>query len=504
MKGWQANRIIDRIRKTDVIYYCLLMVAVLDFLLIVFENRIDFVVNAWSLIPTVLFFGIAIVKTKTKTTKQLLILGSIMVLWFLIVQLIHQQQGLKVRPIGVFSSVYLLALPFASIAKDGESCKGLKLYMGFFFAGLIVILVLAGLLVIDQVPFFLKSDVFLYNSGISIMVHPSQLGGLLVAGIGFAFTAFSITKRMQIKVALVIMIILMFIVLALTKCNAAIWMAYLVSAGCVFVLINKGGYIRFIAGVMAAIIIIVVAFLINQLVFVWHWDMYKEKAETPSSQYHQIKVDEKQADRSLPDMFHQTVAGIGSICANRERYKAMQPVVARKASTSVSLLSTAKSLSAFQRQLWALPTLNGRIPIWISFLENISQNKTVLLFGLDYSMYTLESININHPHTHNSWLEALSALGVPGFLMIFGITTISIWHVIAILFGKCYEAWKKCVALLVVGLFGVGFMEPHLFLGGHFLPGGNNLHPMDFSFFLCLGHMIEWRRLNTEHKKTIK
>ena len=36
-------------------------------------------------------------------------------------------------------------------------------------------------------------------------------------------------------------------------------------------------------------------------------------------------------------------------------------------------------------------------------------------------------------------------------------------------------------------------MEPHLFLGGHYLAERNSLHPSDFTFFLCLGYMIQWR-----------
>ena len=490
----------ERANQTNSLYYFLLIIAFLDFLLIILPNDLSTYQDKAMMIPNLLFIGTALLRDKTKETKKLFTLGAVMVVWYIIAQVLHHFAGLRVRPLSVFTSVYLVALPFASVACDGEEARGLKGYACLFGAGMIVVIGYACMVLVKHVPWFLENNVFFWVNGIYLVSHPSQMGGILLAGIFLALAMLCAVKQIALKVVLAVGCILLFAVLSMTICNAAIWMACMLLGVFVFLVINKGGVVRALAGLLVAVVVVAGAHQMSKGMLSWGWEQAFGTPIPKQLLGMQIMSPDTaiETDR-YQIVFPQAIASAGKVTFDTERLESLH---AFRSSPPVHMTGKRNQAAELLALSLKLPRLNGRTPLWIKAFNAIQQNPEVIIRGLDYTYYfMLDYDGTELTHMHNSWFEVLTALGLPGLLVVVLITIVAFWHVFAILFGKEYELWKKCIALLVVALMGVGAMEPHLFLGGHFLPDRNNLHPVDFTFFLSIGYLVEWRAMARKKRK---
>ena len=503
MKQRQQLDLRERANQTNSLYYFLLIIAFLDFLLIVLPNNLSTYQDKIMLIPNLLFISIVVLRDKTKVAKQVFTLGAIMFAWYTIAQLLHYFAGLRVRPFSVFTSVYLVALPFASVTQDGEQAKGLKGYASLYAAGMIGIIGYACMVLTKHVPWFLETYVHSWKNGIYLISHPSQMGGILLAGFFLALAMLCVVKSNMHKVILAFGLFLILAVLSMTMCKAAIWMACILFGVFIFLAISKGGLVRLITGLVVAVVVVTGARMISKGILSWGWE---QMFGTPMpEQYFTSQTLTDNTDIRMGDYqiyYPQTIASNGRIILDTGRLRAIQASGTNHSNRIIGKNNLAVDLQALSFQL---PRLNGRTPRWIQVFSAIGQKPEVIIRGTDYrSYFMLDYDGTEMAHMHNSWFEVLTALGLPGLLIVVFITIIAFWHVFAILFGREYELWKKCIALLVIALMGVGAMEPHLFLGGHFLPGGNNLHPIDFTFFLATGYLVEWRAVARKQKKKMQ
>lgn len=495
-----GSRLQEKTRELDASYWCLLAIALVDFLIIILGPYMDFYLDELLLIPCALFVSIILKREKSVTAKKLLLLGTIMCAWFIITQFLHHHWELQTRPVGMFFSVYLMALPFAALARDER--KGLKLYMSVFLAAMLVILFFTGLLMMKKVPSFWKTNIHFWWDGLIVMIHPSQLAAFLLIGIGFTLTMLSITKRLAFRVVWLVFLVLMSITLAMTKSHTVKWLMCLLYGVYCFLVISKGSVIRFVAGIAAAVIAFGCSYVASQEIIEWYdyKSGFKKRSELIQTdriihgrEQHEIVLTAKRYNQAVIENERGT--------ASQSWYGLVRTA---KAENNEEEVPAQRFSLRDTLEKW-LPYLNGRRRVWLNIYDVLKKDSRTIAYGTDYlNYYMINSIGIDYAHSHNSWLDVIVALGIPGFLIVALITAIAFWHVFIILFGKQYELWQKCIALLVVCLMAVGAMEPHLFLGGHYLAERNSLHPSDFTFFLCLGYMIQWRAADKASRNKLK
>lgn len=474
----------DNTRKMSASYWCLLAIGMVDFLVITLAPYLNFYLNEMYLIPSILYLGFVLKQQKTSTAKQVFWLSGSMCAWFLIAQLIHHCMGLQTRPFGAIASVQLVALTFAATAEDKR--RGLTLYMSVFLAGVFIVLCLAGLAIMNRVPVFLRNNAYFWKSGLIVMAHPSQLAGLLLIGIAFALVFFTISKKIIVKAALCAMIGFLTVTIAMTKCQAVIWvMSALYGAFCLFA-IYRGTFSRFVISVIVAVLIFGSTYAISQSIVRWYVSEQARRSMGAHVSTEQI-VCGSAADEAFMTANHEerNSAHFGNMRYLLRSAKAEENNEGEGKADRFSLRDT---LDRF------LPSFNGRKKVWLEIYDVLKKDPKTILFGTDYTnSYMMEHTGRNYAHAHNSWLEVLIGLGLPGLFIVFLVTAIAFWNVFIILFGNQYELWQKCIALLEICLMAIGAMEFHLFLSG--------LHPTDFTFFLCLGYMIQWRAADKASRK---
>jgi len=140
-------------------------------------------------------------------------------------------------------------------------------------------------------------------------------------------------------------------------------------------------------------------------------------------------------------------------------------------------------------------TLNGRTVIWSSALKAIRDNKALALWGTEYSGTVISVYNpFEVVHAHNSWMEALLRMGVPGLLMSLVFTVLSVFCAAKLLLSPGTVLWKKVIAMLAMCVMASGFLEPYLFITNVYY------HVTDFVFFFLTGYLDYWCNLKREQK----
>ena len=86
-------------------------------------------------------------------------------------------------------------------------------------------------------------------------------------------------------------------------------------------------------------------------------------------------------------------------------------------------------------------------------------------------------------HAHNSWLDMLVSLGIPGLVLSL-VLTAEILIALARTFLFCKNKARLVVALWVLCMLPIGFMEPFLFHTNH----------LGDLFILASGYLWSWGR----------
>ena len=134
-----------------------------------------------------------------------------------------------------------------------------------------------------------------------------------------------------------------------------------------------------------------------------------------------------------------------------------------------------------------MKTLNGRTHIWKTALRGLEENPQIKFYGTEYvEMVMSRQEPLPLYHTHNSWLEALYRMGLPGFGAALVITVLAVWSAAVVLWRNT-DLWKSCVGLLILCLLGCAMLEPYLFVVDV------SYYYLDFLFLMCLGYLCLWR-----------
>lgn len=408
-----------------------------------------YLAETYLIVPCLLFLGHVLQTKKSDFARRRLVLAGAAVVWFVISQIIHKLYGMENQPISTVLGVYLLAFPFAALTDDREN-TGLWQTGKFFLAAALVLVAYSGILLLDLVPDGWKEFLYWDGTRLNVFWHPNITACYLMIGMGFGMVFLLRAKKTLTKVLLAAAVAVQFLTMALTNCRTTLLMTGALLGGIAFFLISRGGWKRFVLGLLAAALILVGSFKLSGEIYRWNED----RIISAVSAIHA-------GDAGEPDGELYSVTEDGEIVITTENPQG-------------SLVSD-------------MASLNGRTYIWKSALQAIRDNKALALWGTEYSG-TVISVYNSFPveHSHNSWMEVLLRAGIPGLLIALIFTLLSAVRAAELLLSSRTELWKKIIAMLTMCVMVSGFLEPYLFGGKAYY------HVIDFIFLFCTGYLDFW------------
>lgn len=433
----------------------LLAVGMIEFLLITMEGWLSgigyYLAENYLVVPCLLLMGWALREKQTVFVKKRLLLAAAAVSWFVIVQCIHRLSGMENHSMGTVFFVYLMAFPFAALSDD-RSNRGLWWIGGIFVASSLVLVFYTLLLMLDCVPVGLAEYVFWDGARLHAMWHPNLAACYFMIGIGFSGAFCVRAEKIWVKALLLAAIVAQLLAMALTNCRTTLLLTGALLGGILFFAIFRGNWKQFLLGLLAAAVLLVGSFKLSGMLYQWNNDRLL------------ASISESQAE------------------APAEEGTAGEGVVIKESTGIILGANEQGTLSHDMRNL------NGRTYIWESALKAIRDNKRLALWGTEYTGTVISAYN-REPvlHAHNSWMEVLLRMGLPGLLISLMFTGLSVWSAAGLVLRKDTEVWKKAVAMMTMCVLVAGFLEPYLFITNVYY------HVMDFTFFFLTGYLDCWR-----------
>ena len=431
-------------------FLCLLAVLLIALVFFLLEDRASglayLLAERWMALPAMAFLGASLCREGDHRWQ--LYAGLAMIALFFLIQVLHLVLESEAKQIGTFVCAYGLCFPFAAATRDEKAQVGLKWMAGLFLTVGAVLTVYTMLLLLNAVPEYLKNYVYWDGSRLFAMGHPNICATLLMISMVFCAGFALQSGKLWVKIGLAILMLAQFFALSLTNGRTTIIMTCLLLGGIVFCVIRGRGWKRAIVAILAAVVVMAAAFGLSRAVYGWNQGrLLQLQAPAVSSAEAAAPQTETTSDTPalVSDEYQGTLSG-------------------------------------------DLKTLNGRTHIWKTALEALGENPRVKFIGTEYVEMILSR---NEPlplyHTHNSWLEALYRMGLPGLAAALVITVLTVWSALVTLWRNT-DLWKSCVALLSLCLLGCAMLEPYLFVADV------SYFYLDFLFLMCLGYLCLWRK----------
>lgn len=432
----------------------LLAAGIIEFLFITLESQFSgigyYLAETYLIVPCLLFLGYVLREKQTGFARRRLLLAVAAASWFVIVQCIHKLQGMENHPMATVFFIYLMAFPFAALTDDRENL-GFRWIGGMFVTASLVLVFYTALLLLNLVPAGLAAYLYWDGARLHALWHSNINACYFLIGIGFSAAFCARAKKPWVKALLVAAIAAQFLAMALTNCRTVLLMTGAFLGGMVFFRIFRGSWKQLLLGLLAAAVLLVGSFKLSGMIYQWNNDRL-----------------------------------LASISASQDN--ASEEGITVKEETGILLGDNEQS--SLQNDM---RTLNGRTYIWKSALTAIRDSKALALWGTEYSG-TVISVYNPFPvvHGHNSWMEALLRMGLPGLLLSLIFTAISVWSAVKLVLNQSTELWKKIIAMLTMCVLVAGFLEPYLFITNVYY------HVTDFIFFFLTGYLDRWSHLKQE------
>ena len=434
----------------------LLAVGILEFLFITLESRFSgigyYLAENYVIVPCLLFLGYVLREAPAPFARRRLLLSLAAIVWFVIIQIKHSLSGMGNHPMNTVFLVYLMAFPFASVTDDRDG-TGLRWIGGLFLGAALVLVGYSAVLLLDLVPSGLQDVLFWDGARLHVLWHPNITACYLMVGMGFCAAFCVQAKKAWVKGLLLVALVLQFLTMSLTNCRTMLLMTGALLGGIAFFRIFRGSWKQLLLGLLAAALLLAGSFKLSGMIFRWNNDRL---VAAHSVSQEQIPAETPEA---VPAETVPVVDQTGVITGDNPQGTLEQD----------------------------MRTLNGRTIIWRSALNAVRDNCSLALWGTEYSGTV---ISVYNPwevvHGHNSWIEALLRMGVPGLLMALVFTAVSVWSAAGLVFGKRTELWQKIIAMTTMCILVAGFLEPYLFITNVYY------HIPDFLFFFCTGYLDCW------------
>ena len=421
--------------------------------------------NAGIVLSLLGLWAITLWKTPRTLLQRDVILGVVMVLWFLVLEMNRRINYIPMQSLTIFAVVYLVALPFAAMTQDQDRRAGIRLVSGCYIAAALFLLTLSLILLAGgKLPSSLAGQVYWDGARLFVLHHPNIASRIFMIAIALCMGFSGQAKQIWAKALLLLAAALLFAAAALTNCRAVIITTCFILAGNAFFLVYKYTHKRFIPSAIAAIVAAVVLITASNALFQWNSTrlLNQLSMETVSEQVIVVEESGFNTDTTVHEL--------------------ILPEAMPLAETPEKKLESINNSGqkTFQADL---PTLNGRTYLWISFLEKIWFEPAILLRGVVDTRLVWGNL-----HTHNAWLEALIMLGLPGFILVLFFSWNATWSSFRILWHNSAGMFQKNIALLTLATMVAALLEPCLFITY------TEWSFSDFFFFLCLGYLTLWSK----------
>ena len=472
--------------RRNVPFILLMVVGVMEFLFItcecLFSSIGTYVIKTYLVIPCLLFAGFAIGTDLSTASKRRMLVAWIMTAWFLVVQMQRRITGEERQPMDTILLVYLMALPYAEVAKDRMGIN-MKCLGKLFVAASMVLVGYLALLLLDMLPSEFADVVFLDGARANVLRHPNVTACYFMIGIGFTAYLWCQTEKKTIKALMVFLAVVQFVAMALTNSRTIILLTCAFFCGIVFFKLEKRNWVQLLAALLVAVAVLVGMFWTSGKIYAFHNDMLREKisAHLELNQEEPLPQPELESEETVASVEQEQEEPI-----EQKQEEATLNLNYREENGEVVLI-TQSGQNTLAVDMW---TLNGRTSIWKSALQALRDGPSFPLWGTAYVGTVISAYNyFPVAHAHNAWIETLMRLGVPGLLFALVFTVMAVRDIIVILWNERFELWKKVIALLALCLLGAGFLEPYLFITQM------EFHVTNFVFFICLGYLEYWRSM---------
>lgn len=468
-KDYQPGMAQPRIRRIQFLCLSAALLILLAFFLL--EDRASGVayllVERYLSLPAMAFLGASLCRELPRENRRALYAGLAMVALFFVNQVLHQVLEAESKHVGTFVCAYALCLPFAAATEDGRRQRGLKWMAALFLGVSVLLLVYTALLFCGAVPGYLQNYVYWDGSRLFALGHPNICATLLMIGMALAAGFALSCGRVWVKAALLVLMLLQFIALSLTNGRTTIILTCLLLGGIVFCAVRGQGWKRALPALLAAVIVMAASFGASRAVYGWNQNRLLALLNAPASTVTTEPTATTEAEQET-----RSSASAVPDAPEKTSPKASQPLVSEQYQGTLAN---------------DLKTLNGRTVIWKTVRYGLRDNPRLNLMGTEYvemilSRYSPAPIF----HTHNSWLEALYRMGIPGLAAALVITVMAVWSTVVILWRNT-DLWKSCIALMTLCLMGCAMLEPYLFVVDV------SYFYLDFLFLMCLGYLCLWR-----------
>lgn len=391
------------------------------------------------------------------------ILGVVMVLWFLALELNRRINYIPMQSLTVFAVVYLVALPFAAMARDQDRQAGIYLVSAMYISAALLLLALALILLTGgRLPDAVTGQVYWDGARLFVLHHPNITSRIFMIATALCMGFLGQARKGWVKIVMLLAAVFLFAAAALTNCRAVVFAICFILAGNVFFLIYNHTRKRFLASAVAAVLAAVVLVSASNALFQWNSTRLLNRLSMETAPEQVLILEESGSDLNI----HELILPEATPLADAPE----QRLLGNANSHQDSLLSD-------------LPTLNGRLDIWLGFRRKIINNPEILLRGVVDTRLIWGDL-----HTHNAWLEALIMLGLPGFLLVLLFSWNATWSSLRLLWDTDTGMFRKNIALLTLATMVAALLEPCLFITY------TEWSFSDFFFFLCLGYLLLWDR----------
>ena len=448
MVSWNnlaADRRVDAIAAA-VQRVCLLVVIAVELLFFLPGEAADGLVYLfleWKLVDiSILFLAASFCRKYLRQSKWFFLLGLVIVVWFYVLRGVHLRlEGANQDP-GAFVCAYLLCLSFASASGDRQ--WGLKALTAVFLLTGAVFGLYAVLLVTRHLPGFLEGYVFWDGPRFGTMGHPNICATVLMVSIGL--TMGCALNAQKLKLPLLCLSALEFWALCLTNSRSTIVLTCALVGGIVFCLLRGQKRKQILLALAAAAAVMVLLFCVSRWVYAWNTQRLTQQVQQAQLTGEAVGVELDKNGQLKTQNGQDTFAG-------------------------------------------SMKTLNGRTEIWAAAMQALRDHPHILLTGTEHAGDIISPYwtRMDTLHAHNSWLQALFQLGIPGLLAALALTGMAVWNGVALLWRND-NLTHSCVAMVVLCLLGCAMLEPYLFTVNA------QFHYFDFLFLLSLGYMNQWRR----------
>lgn len=461
MNDWKRQPLVGKWQ-----YLCLLVVAGFELLYISPAGQMLPVL--WTMadyfleIPAMVFLMLTIARGINRRGRPMMVLCLAMLLWISLVQVMRQIRSLGQIAPGEITCFYAMALPMAFALDDGSRQRGLNTIAAVYLLESLGLCILGGALYFGCLPEALSKYVYWENERLLELSHPTNCAAMLMIGIGLSLGLCVRTKKKWLRAVLAGFVALQFLTQVLTNGRTGMALTCLLIGGFVFCILRGTGWKRAPLAAAVSIVLVAALFTCSRQLFNLHQRSMMEKAGQAAQM---VPMEDRMLLYMSDELAPEAEAPVGSDDAQMPE---KEPVFRQG-----SFLSD-------------LVTFNFRTVIWSEALKGVLRNPKILICGTDDVAGVLFEGGVTAAsHTHNSYLETLYNLGIPGMLLALLFTVMAL-RAALILLWKNTDLWKSTLAVLVICMLGCGLLEPYLFVARE------SQHYLPLFFLTAVGYLNQW------------